>query len=141
MGAIQTNMGAIQADTRKSLAAVQASLRAVQVESRGDLGSVRNSIERLETSPASKFVAGLDLNPSLSNEMTAAPNHSTIILEAKVSTALVVPRRSERLVSPGSALTKMADIYSCEFESLPGANPIPILVIRRPAATREPLSI
>src|SRR6218665_1763456 len=98
MGAIQTNIGAIQADTRKSLAAVQASLRAVQVESRGDLGSVRNSIERLETSPASKFVAGLDLNPSLSNEMTAAPNHSTIILEAKVSTALVVPRRSERLV-------------------------------------------
>ena len=35
----------------------------------------------------------------------------------------------------------MADIYSCEFESLPCANPKPILVIRRPAATREPLSI
>src|SRR6218665_3516592 len=98
MGAIQANMGDFHADTRKSLAAVQGSLRAVQVESRGGLGSVRNSLERLETSPASKFVAGLHLNPSLSNEMTAAPNHSTIILEAKVSTAPVVPRRSEGLV-------------------------------------------
>src|SRR6218665_3368119 len=83
--------------------------------------------------------------------MTAAPTHSSISLEVKqgnpeVSTAPVVLRRSERLVNkprlpPGSAPTKMTDSYSCEFESLPCANPIPILVIRRPATTREPLSI
>src|SRR6218665_2864689 len=61
-------------------------------------------LERLDTSPVPKFVAGLDLNPSLSNEMAVAPHHSTISLEAKqanpqVSTAPVVPRRSERLVN------------------------------------------
>ena len=44
------------------------------------------------------------MNPSLSSEMTAAPNHSTISLEARqnhteVSTASVVLRRSERLVN------------------------------------------
>src|SRR6218665_2696649 len=58
----------------------------------------------LEASPVPKFVAGLDLNPSLSNEMTAAPIHSSISLEAKqgnpeVSTAPVVLRRSERMVN------------------------------------------
>src|SRR6218665_2069700 len=52
-------------------------------------------LERLEASPVPKFVAGLDLNPSLSNEMTAAPIHSSISLEVKqgnpeVSTAPVV---------------------------------------------------
>src|SRR6218665_3142314 len=89
--------------------------------------------------------------------MTAAPTHSSISLKVRqvspeVSTAPVVLRRSERLVnkpkvhvhcrlSPGRAPIKMADIYSGEFESLPCANPIPILVIRRPAATRELLSI
>ena len=61
-------------------------------------------LERLETSPVPKFVAGLDLNPSLSNEMTEAPNHSSLSLEAKqgnpeVSTAPVVLRRSELLVN------------------------------------------
>ena len=44
-------------------------------------------------------------------------------------------------VEAGSTPTKMADTYGGEFEPLPCANPLPILVIRRPAATREPLSI
>src|SRR6218665_2492608 len=101
---ILERISAAQADTRKFIEAVQANLRAIQIESRGGLGSVRNSLERLETSPASKFVAGFDLNSSLSSEMTATPNHSTISLEAKqshpeVSTGPWVPRRSERLVN------------------------------------------
>src|SRR6218665_8058 len=94
-------LDALVADTRNFLGAVRTNIGAIgapQVEPRGVLGTVRHRLERLETSPASKFIAGLDLNPSLSNEMTAAPNHSTIILEAKISTAPVVPRRSERLI-------------------------------------------
>jgi len=35
----------------------------------------------------------------------------------------------------------MADIYSSEFKFWPNASPLPNLVIRRPAATRKPLSI
>src|SRR6218665_1181608 len=115
-------MGAIHADTRKSLSALQASLRAVQVEGRGGLGSVRNSLERLETSLASKFVAGLDLNPSLSNEMTAAPNHWTIILEAKVSTTPVVPRRSERLVD----YRQVALLPRWPISTAASSNPCPV---------------
>src|SRR6218665_2027605 len=98
---IQKRLDALHADTRNWLEAGRTAIGVVcaqQVETRGVLGTVRHRLERLENSPASKFVAGLDLNPSLSNEVTAAPNHSTIILEANVSTAPVVPRRSERLV-------------------------------------------
>src|SRR6218665_1810451 len=125
MGAIhadlQANIGAAQADTRNSIEAMQAHLGAVQenigavqenigavgvaqVETREVLETVIHRLERLEASPVPKFVAGLDQNPSLSSEMTAAPNHSSISLEVKqghpeVSTAPVVPRRSERLVN------------------------------------------
>src|SRR6218665_1741479 len=98
---ILERLDALRAVTRNCLEASRTAIGAVgapQVETRGVLGTVRHRLERLETSKASKFVAGLDLKPSLSNEMTAAPNHSTIILKAKVSTAPVVPRRSERLV-------------------------------------------
>ena len=85
----------------KRLDAMQANIGAEQIATRGVLGTVRHSVERLETSPASKFVAGLDLKPSLSNEMTAAPTHSSISLEVKqcnpeVSTAPLVLRRSEK---------------------------------------------
>src|SRR6218665_2086609 len=113
---ILERIGAAQADTRSSIEAIHADIGSVhadigavqpdigavgaaQVETRGVLETVIHRLERLETSPVPKFVAGLDLNPSLSNEMTVAPHHSTISLEAKqdnpeVSTAL---RRSERL--------------------------------------------
>src|SRR6218665_1808880 len=118
MGAIhadlQANIGAAQADTRNSIEAMQANLGAVQenigavgvaqVETREVLETVIHRLERLEASPVPKFVAGLDRNPSLSDEMTAAPTHSSISLEVKqgnpeVSTAPVVLRRSERLVN------------------------------------------
>ena len=124
MGAIQANMGAIHADTRNSIESVQANMGAIhvhadigavhadigadigavhadigavgaaQVETREVLETVIHRLERLEASSVPKFVAGLDLNPSLSNEMTAAPTHSTIGLEVKqgnpeVSTAPV----------------------------------------------------
>src|SRR6218665_4021061 len=101
MGAMQADIGAAQADTRKSIEAikvdlqgnmsaihadlqgnigvVQANLGAVQenigavgaaqVETREVLETVIHRLERLEASPVPKFVAGLDLNPSLSNEM------------------------------------------------------------------------
>src|SRR6218665_2335071 len=97
IGAVQANMGAIHAD-------IQANLGAVQIETREVLETVIHRLERLEASPVPKFVAGLDLNPSLSNEMTAASTHSSISLEVKqgnpeVSTAPVVLRRSERLVN------------------------------------------
>ena len=77
---------------------------AAQVETRDVLETVIHRLKRLETSPVPKFVAGLDLNFSLSNEMTKAPHHTTISLEAKqgtteVSTAPVVLRRSDRLVN------------------------------------------
>src|SRR6218665_838081 len=104
MGAIQENIGAAQADTRNSIEAIHADIGAVQanmgaihadlqenigavgaaqVETREVLETVRHRLERLEASPVPKFVAGLDLNPSLSNEMTAAPTHSSISLEVK----------------------------------------------------------
>src|SRR6218665_2187458 len=104
-------MGAIHADLQGNIGAVQANIGAVQenigavgeakVETREVLETVIHRLERLEASPVPKFVAGLDLNPSLSNEMTAAPTHSSISLEVKqgnpeVSTAPVVLRRSER---------------------------------------------
>src|SRR6218665_3577441 len=95
IGVVQANMGAIHADLQGNIGAVGAA----QVETREVLETVIHRLDRLEASPVPKFVAGLDLNPSLLNEMTAAPNHSTIILEAKVSTAPVVPRRRERLVA------------------------------------------
>src|SRR6218665_1944183 len=108
MGAIhadmQANMGALQADMQANIGAVQENVGAAQVETREVLETVIHRLERLETSPVPKFVAGLDLNPSLSNEMTEAPNHSSLSLEAKqgnpeVSTAPVVLRRRERLVT------------------------------------------
>src|SRR6218665_2609814 len=132
MGAIQANMRAIHADTRNSIEAIKTDNResmavihadigavhadigavqenigavgAAQVETQEVLETVIHRLERLETSPVPKFVAGLDLNPSLSNGMTEAPNHSSLSLEAKqgnpeVSTATFVLRRSERLVT------------------------------------------
>src|SRR6218665_1701608 len=98
IGAVQANMGVIHADLQGNIGAVGAA----QVETREVLETVIHRLERLEASPVPKFVAGLDLNPSLSNEMTAAPTHSPISLEVKqgnpeVSTAPVVLRRSERL--------------------------------------------
>src|SRR6218665_494924 len=105
--AMQANMGAIHADLQENIGAVQENIGAVgavQVETREVLETVIHRLERLEASPVPKFVAGLDLNPSLSNEVTAAPTHSSISLEVKqgnpeVSTAAVVLRRSERLVT------------------------------------------
>src|SRR6218665_2972737 len=102
IGAVQANMGAIHADLQGNIGAVQENIGAVgaaQVETREVLETVIHRLERLDASPVPKFVAGLDLNPSLSNEMTAAPTHSSIILEVKqgnpeVSTAPVVLRRS-----------------------------------------------
>src|SRR6218665_3345729 len=118
IGAIQENIGAAQADTRNSIEAIQANMGAIHADLQGNIGAVGaaqvetrevpetviHRLERLEASPVPKFVAGLDLNPSLSNEMTAAPTHSSISLEVKqgnpeVSTAPVVLRRSERLVN------------------------------------------
>src|SRR6218665_1859112 len=132
IGAMQANIGAAQADTRNSIEAMQANMGAIHADLQGNIGAVQENIgavrenvgavgaaqvetrevletvihglERLEASPVPKFVAGLDLNPSLSNEMTAAPTHSSISLEVKqgnpeVSTAPVVLRRSERLVN------------------------------------------
>src|SRR6218665_2886089 len=108
IGAVQANMGAIHADLQGNIGAVQENIGAVgaaQVETREVLETVIHRLERLETSPVPKFVAGLDLNPSLSNEMTEAPNHSSLSLEVKqgspdrVSTAPVVLRRSEGLVN------------------------------------------
>src|SRR6218665_3660693 len=118
MGAIQENIGAAQADTRNSIEAIKADNResmavihadigavgVAQLETREVLENVIHRLERLEASPVPKFVAGLDLNPSLSTEITVAPHHSTISLEVKqgnpeVSTTLVVLRRSERLAN------------------------------------------
>src|SRR6218665_953397 len=79
--AMQANMGAIHADLQGNIGAVQENIGAVQenigavgaaqVETREVLETVIHRLERLEASPVPKFVAGLDLNPSLSNEMTA----------------------------------------------------------------------
>src|SRR6218665_371173 len=82
IGAVRADIGVVHADT----GAVQENIGAVfaaQVETRGVLETVIHRLERLEASPVPKFVAGLDLNPSLSNEMTAAPTHSSISLEVK----------------------------------------------------------
>src|SRR6218665_505563 len=100
IGAVHADIGAVHAD----IGAVQENIGAVQIETREALETVIHRLERLEASPVPKFVAGLDLNPSLSNEMTAAPIHSSISLEVKqgnpeVSTAPVVLRRRERLVN------------------------------------------
>src|SRR6218665_2753723 len=89
IGAVQENIGDVGA---------------AQVETREVLETVIHRLERLEALPVPKFVAGLDLNHSLSKEMTAAPTHSSINLEAKqgnpeVSKALVILRRSEQLVN------------------------------------------
>src|SRR6218665_2410258 len=83
---------------------INADLGAKVVSTRGVRETVIPRLEHIGTSPAPKFAAGLDLNPSLSNEMTAAPTHSTISLEVKrgnpeVSKAPVVLCRSERLVN------------------------------------------
>src|SRR6218665_2232822 len=86
IGAVQANMGAIHADLQGNIGAVQENIGAVgaaQVETREVLETVTHRLERLEASPVPKFVAGLDLNPSLSKEMTAAPTRSPISLEAK----------------------------------------------------------
>src|SRR6218665_960606 len=100
IGAVHADIGAVHAD----IGAVQENIGAVQIETREALETVIHRLERLEASPVPKFIAGLDLNPSLSNEMTAAPTHSSISREVKqgnpeVSTAPVVLRRSERLVN------------------------------------------
>ena len=104
MGAIHGNMGAIHADLQGNIGAVQENLGAVQenigavgaaqVETREVLETVIHRLERLEASPAPKFVAGLDLNPSLSSEMTTEPHHSTIGPEIVMRPGAL--RRSEK---------------------------------------------
>jgi len=78
---------------------MHANIEAVQAETRGALDTicafqaeVLYRLERLETSPAPKFVAGLD-----SGEMTVAPYHSAIEPESVTGPRLL--RRSERLVN------------------------------------------
>src|SRR6218665_1558719 len=151
--AIHADIGAVHADTRSSIEAIHADIGVhpnidpVQAETREVLETVMHKLEHLETSPVPKFAAGLDLNPSHSGEMTAASYHSTI--ESEVVMGSGVLRRSERLLnkpkvdrlSPGSAPTKMAGIYCCEFGFWPNTDPQPILILRGPAATREPLSV
>src|SRR6218665_3071869 len=69
IGFVQANMGAIHADLQGNIGAVQKNIGAVgaaQVETREVLETVIHRLERLEASPVPKFVAGLDLNPSLS---------------------------------------------------------------------------
>src|SRR6218665_2381419 len=107
--AIHADIGAVHADihvgtVHANLGVVQANIGAVQVETREVLETVIRRLEGLDASPVPTFVAGLDLNPTLSNEMTAAPTHSSISLKVRhvspeVSTAPVVLRRSERLVN------------------------------------------
>src|SRR6218665_2916357 len=70
IGAVQENIGAVQANLGAIHADMQANIGAVQIETREVLETVIHRLERLEASPVPKFVAGLDLNPSLSNEMT-----------------------------------------------------------------------
>src|SRR6218665_1851494 len=80
--------------------ALHANIDAVQAETREVLENRRplmHRLERLETSPVPKFAAGLDLSPSHSGEMTAAPYHSTI--ESEVVIGPGVLRRSERLLN------------------------------------------
>src|SRR6218665_605273 len=128
IGAVQANMGAIHADLQGNIGAVGAA----QVETREVLETVIHRLERLEASPVQKFVAGLDLNPSLSNEMTAAPLHSSISLEAKqtnpeVSTAPVVLRRSERLVNkPKVDYRQIAPQPRWPISTAASSNPCPV---------------
>src|SRR6218665_3195956 len=143
MGAIHAdlhgNIGAAQAETRNSIeaihadiGAVQENIGAVQLETREALETVIHRLERLEASPVPKFVAGLDLNPSLSNEMTAAPTHSPISLEVKqgnpeVSTAPVVLRRSERLVTnPKVDYRQVALLPRWPTSTAVSTNPCPV---------------
>src|SRR6218665_1739923 len=125
-------IGAAQADTRNSIEAMQANMGAAQAETREVLETVIHRLERLEASPVPKFIAGLDLNPSLSNEMTAAPTHSPISLEVKqgnpeVSTALVVLRRSERLVTkPKVDYRQVALLPRWPTATTVSSNPCPV---------------
>src|SRR6218665_3933884 len=102
------------------------------VSTRGVRETVIPRLEHIGTSPASKFVAGLDLNPSLSGEMTAAGNHSTISLEVKqgnpeVSMAPVVLRRSERLVNePKVAYRQVALKMRWPTSTAMSLNPCPV---------------
>src|SRR6218665_2431717 len=68
MGDIQANFGAFHTDLQANIGAVKENIGAVgaaQVETREVLETVIHRLERLEASPVPKFVAGLDLNPSL----------------------------------------------------------------------------
>src|SRR6218665_2295791 len=130
IGVVQENLGAVQ----ENLGAVQENIGAVgaaQVETREVLETVIHRLERLEASPVPKFVAGLDLNPCLSNEMTAAPIHSSISLEVKqgnleVSTVPVVLRRSERLVTkPKVDYRQVALLPRWPTSTAVSANPCP----------------
>ena len=109
--AIHADIGAVQADTRSSIETIHADIGAVaaniiwvhanihvdavQAETKEVLETVR--LERLETSPVPKFAERIDLNPSHSGEMTAAPYHSTI--ESEVEMGPGVLRRSESLLN------------------------------------------
>src|SRR6218665_2771131 len=135
IGAVQANMGAIHADLQGNIGAVQENIGAVgaaQVETREVLETVIHRLERLEASPVPNFVAGLDLNPSLSNEMTAAPIHSSISLEVKqgnpeVSKAPVVLRRSERLVNkPKVDYRQVALLPRWPISTAVSSNPCPV---------------
>src|SRR6218665_2753174 len=149
IGAVQANMGAIHTDLQGNIGAVQEKLGAVQenlgavqenigavgaaqVETREVLETVIHRLERLEASPVPKFVAGLGLNPSLSNEMTAAPIHSSISLEVKqgnpeVSTAPVVLRRSKRLVNkPKVDYRQVALLPRWLISTEASSNPCPV---------------
>src|SRR6218665_2613865 len=63
LGAVQENIGAVQANMGAIHADMQANIGAVQTETWEVLETVIHRLERLETSPVPKFVAGLDLNP------------------------------------------------------------------------------
>ena len=57
------------------MAVIHADIDAVPAKTIEVMKTVIHRLQRLEASPVPKFVARLDLNPSLSNEMTAAPTH------------------------------------------------------------------
>ena len=63
IGAVQENIGAVQANMGAIHADMQANIGAVQTETWEVLETVIHRLERLETSPVPKFVAGLHLNP------------------------------------------------------------------------------
>src|SRR6218665_931038 len=106
IGVVQKNMGAIHADARNSIEAIHADIGAVHADIRAVIAAqaetrvletVMHRLERLEASPVPKFVAGLDLNPSLFNEMTAAPTHSSISLEARKLSKAILRYQRPRL--------------------------------------------